>query len=62
MSTRHLLNETWLIYILELYSVECFAVNLQVFTQDYQVDGVYIKSNNYRSDPTKPWTGFIAAK
>lgn len=32
MSTRHLLNETWLIYILELYSVEWFAVNLQVFT------------------------------
>lgn len=32
MSTRHLLNETWLIYILEWYSVECFAVNLQVFT------------------------------
>lgn len=62
MSTRHLLNETWLIYILELYSVECFAVNLQVFTQDYQVDVVYIKSHNYRSDPTKPCTGFIAAK
>lgn len=62
MSTRHLLNETWLIYISELYSVEWFAVNLQVFTKDYQVDSVYVHSHNYRPDPTKPCKGFIAAK